>query len=101
MELNPVVWQPDVKQIQASQLSRFTQFVLQTQPESQNQLPAFTGYTDLHHWSVSQPDAFWRAVWDYCGLTSVEPATAVLGERRMPGAQWFPGMTIKGRHRCA
>ncbi|HCP77491.1 MAG TPA: acetoacetate--CoA ligase, partial [Pusillimonas sp.] len=94
MELNPVVWQPDVKQIQASQLSRFTQFVLQTQPESQNQLPAFTGYTDLHHWSVSQPDAFWRAVWDYCGLTSVEPATAVLGERRMPGAQWFPGMTL-------
>ena len=91
---NPVVWQPGTQQIQACQLSRFIEFVSKTHQEGNLERQSFTNYTVLHHWSVSQPDAFWRAVWDYCGLTSVEPATAVLGERRMPGAQWFAGMTL-------
>ena len=91
---NPVVWQPSAQQVQTCQLSRFMQFVSQTRQETQKQSPTFTHYSDLHYWSVSEPQAFWRAVWDFCGLTSVEPASAVLGNNTMPGAQWFPGMTL-------
>ena len=91
---NPVVWQPDVQQVQTCQLSRFMQFVSQIRQETLKQPPTFNNYTDLHHWSVSEPHAFWRAVWDFCRLTSVEPASVVLGNNTMPGAQWFPGMTL-------
>jgi acetoacetyl-CoA synthetase len=28
----------------------------------------FDDYASLHHWSVSKPDAFWRAVWAFTGV---------------------------------
>ena len=27
----------------------------------------FGGYHALWHWSVTDLDGFWQAVWDYCG----------------------------------
>lgn len=54
----------------------------------------FQDYFALHRWSVTQPDDFWQAVWAFCELQSVAPAQAVMGRRDMPGAQWFPGMTL-------
>jgi acetoacetyl-CoA synthetase len=54
----------------------------------------FDGYDALWHWSVTDLPGFWQAVWDHCGVTSSAPATAVLGSRAMPGAQWFPGARL-------
>ena len=54
----------------------------------------FADYDALWHWSVTDLDGFWQAVWDYCGIeASVRPA-AVLGTRTMPGADWFPGARL-------
>ena len=46
------------------------------------------GYDALWRWSVAELDAFWGSVWDYFGLQSPTPHTAVLAEARMPGASW-------------
>ncbi|MES2943353.1 MAG: acetyl-coenzyme A synthetase N-terminal domain-containing protein, partial [Pseudomonadota bacterium] len=51
----------------------------------------FDDYEALRHWSVTDLDAFWQSVWDYFDLQSPTPHSAVLAERRMPGASWFPG----------
>ncbi|MDY6811684.1 MAG: acetoacetate--CoA ligase [Actinomycetota bacterium] len=54
-------------------------------------------YTSLWQWSVDEPAAFWRAVWDFYDLdaTAVDspPVSSdadVLADMVMPGAQWFP-----------
>ncbi|UFZ03143.1 acetoacetate--CoA ligase [Bradyrhizobium ontarionense] len=54
----------------------------------------FEGFEDMRQWSVRDLDGFWRSIWDYYDLQSPTPFSAVLGERRMPGAVWFPGASV-------
>ena len=54
----------------------------------------FASYDDLWRWSITDLDAFWQSVWDYFELQSPTPHTAVLAQRSMPGAQWFPGARV-------
>ncbi|MEG1455561.1 MAG: AMP-binding protein, partial [Comamonas sp.] len=54
----------------------------------------FADYDALWRWSVSELDAFWQSIWDYCDLQSPTPHTAVLARNVMPGAQWFPGARV-------
>ena len=54
----------------------------------------FEGYQDLWRWSVTDIAGFWHSIWDYFQVISHTPAEAVLGSARMPGAQWFPGVTL-------
>jgi len=55
---------------------------------------AFDSYAALWRWSVTDLDAFWQSIWDYAGLKSPTPHTAVLADARMPGATWFPGAQV-------
>jgi acetoacetyl-CoA synthetase len=56
------------------------------------------GYPELWQWSVDNPARFWRAVWDYFEIpaaTAPGPGdTGVLAGSAMPGARWFPGVTL-------
>jgi acetoacetyl-CoA synthetase len=54
----------------------------------------FDDYASLWEWSVSDLDAFWGSVWEYFGINAHTPYDAVLGNRAMPGAQWFSGATL-------
>ena len=49
---------------------------------------------ELHHWSVTDLDGFWSAIWEYFEVHSDTPYERVLGSAEMPGAQWFPGATL-------
>ncbi|MEV1063042.1 acetoacetate--CoA ligase [Streptomyces sp. NPDC050263] len=55
---------------------------------------AFTGYHDLHHWSVTDLEGFWSSIWDHFDVRTHTPYDRVLGRRDMPGAEWFPGATL-------
>ncbi|UOX92612.1 acetoacetate--CoA ligase [Amycolatopsis sp. FBCC-B4732] len=55
---------------------------------------AFDGYAALHRWSVTDLDGFWSSIKDFFGVRFHSPETAVLPDRRMPGATWFPGATL-------
>lgn len=55
---------------------------------------AFDSFDALWQWSVSDLDAFWQSIWDYCGLLSPTPHSAVLAVEKMPGASWFPGAQV-------
>ncbi|MCB1182069.1 acetoacetate--CoA ligase [bacterium] len=49
----------------------------------------------LHAWSVDDPAAFWRAVWDFTGVIGEGGIGRVLVDGdRMPGARWFPDVRL-------
>lgn len=54
----------------------------------------FDSYDALWRWSVSDLEAFWQSIWDFSGMQSPTPATAVLADAHMPGARWFPGAQV-------
>src|ERR1700730_15821809 len=55
---------------------------------------SFSDYEEMRPWSVGDIDAFWQSIWDYFDLRSPTPHSAVLAQRKMPGAVWFPGAQV-------
>lgn len=55
-------------------------------------------YPKLWQWSVDHPAQFWRAVWEHFDVRATDqPApgeAGVLADATMPGAHWFPGVTL-------
>ncbi|MBO9522621.1 MAG: acetoacetate--CoA ligase [Nocardioidaceae bacterium] len=49
-------------------------------------------YAELWDWSVTDPDAFWLAVWRWFDLPG-QPDVA-LADASMPGAAWFPEVRL-------
>lgn len=77
-----ILWEPSEKQISESNLKKFTE---------QIGLPLFP-YERLHRWSISKPDAFWSAVWDFANIIG-EKGDKVLVTKKdgdMKDASWFP-----------
>jgi acetoacetyl-CoA synthetase len=81
LPVNPI-WQPSSEQIERATLTRYQRSL------------GFDSYQELWQWSVDELEAFWQSVVDFFEVQFVEPPTAVLGSRDMPGAQWFPGATL-------
>ena len=54
----------------------------------------FADYEALWRWSVEDLEGFWGAVWDYFEVPAAIPRGSVLAEAKMPGAQWFPGVSM-------
>jgi acetoacetyl-CoA synthetase len=45
----------------------------------------------LYRWSIEAPEAFWRSLWDFCGVVAETRGERVVAHfERMPGAAWFP-----------
>jgi acetoacetyl-CoA synthetase len=55
---------------------------------------SFEGYGDLWRWSVDELEEFWQSLTEYFGVRWQMPPQQVLVDRRMPGAEWFPGGTL-------
>ncbi|WP_417604179.1 acetoacetate--CoA ligase [Oceanimonas baumannii] len=88
MEHNKVLWTPTQVLCEHSQMARYIRRL------EQRGLGRFSGYEALHAWSVTEPEAFWQSVWDFCELCCHTPAERMLGRQEMPGAEWFPGMRM-------
>jgi len=47
-------------------------------------------YSALHAWSLDHAEAFWSAVWDFCGVVASARGDEVLRDAgQFPGARWF------------
>ena len=83
------LWSPSPERIAAANLTRFMREVGAQQGMS------FDGYDALYDWSIDQPEAFWRAIWGFCGVIGDGPGTVALADGdKMPGAQFFPEAQI-------
>lgn len=86
---NQPLWQPDAERLSHCRMAAFMQFVTDRHGSD------FAGYAALHQWSVDNPDQFWRAIWDFCGvIASVDSEQVVDDIQRFPGASWFPGARL-------
>ncbi|MFB7274967.1 acetoacetate--CoA ligase [Streptomyces sp. NPDC056244] len=83
------LWQPDPDRIAAARVTRF-----QAWAAERYGAPAEGGYAALHRWSVDELDTFWKAVAEWFEVRFSTPYRQVMGDRTMPGAQWFPGATL-------
>jgi acetoacetyl-CoA synthetase len=83
-----LLWTPSAERVEQAGITAFTRWLKDTRGLE------LGAYNDLWQWSITDIDAFWRAIWDYNDIHSATRPTAVLGRREMPGAQWFPGATL-------
>jgi acetoacetyl-CoA synthetase len=83
------LWEPSPETIEQSQMTAYTRWLA-----AQRDLGFSGDYQRLWRWSVDDPDAFWRSIWDYFGVAASGEPSATLANRAMPGAEWFPGTTL-------
>ena len=53
----------------------------------------FGAFEELRQWSVADLEGFWGGLWDFYGIRAT-PHERVLGNRTMPGAEWFTGARL-------
>lgn len=83
------LWEPDRARVDSAAITRF-----QAWAAEHHGAPAEGGYPALHRWSVEQLDTFWKAAAEWFGVRFSTPYAQVLGERSLPGAQWFTGARL-------
>ena len=78
------LWTPSGAAVAGAQMTAFREEVERRHGERLEDSAA------LHAWSIREPGAFWRALWDFCGVVGDPGARAVVDLDQMPGARWFP-----------
>lgn len=54
----------------------------------------FETYEDLWRWSISEPSAFWDALWHYFEVEADVPYRSVMDGAGFQGTSWFPGARL-------
>jgi acetoacetyl-CoA synthetase len=86
--IGEVLWAPSDERREASRLTAFARRL-----ESRYGT-RFADYDALWRWSVEHLDEFWAEVWEFFDVAPGTTYDAVLADRSMPGAVWFPGARL-------
>src|SRR4051812_15933329 len=86
-----VLWSPTPESIAASGLGRFADWVSGRRGLDFGSPP---DYDAIWRWSVDHLDQFWADVATFTDVLPGVPEDRVLTRRAMPGAEWFPDVTI-------
>jgi len=87
-EAPELLWEPSADRVEQATLTRFAGWVESERGASVD------SYDALWRWSVDNLDEFWSALAEYFEVRFSEGGDVVLGDRSMPGAEWFPGARI-------
>ena len=91
------LWTPSRERIENSNMLGFMQ---QASEYAQNNTGnSIKTYSELHQWSIEQPEAFWSLVWQYSGITpalpqDLPPSEILNSQGHFSTAQWFPKQTL-------
>ncbi|HEU4599453.1 MAG TPA: acetoacetate--CoA ligase, partial [Solirubrobacterales bacterium] len=83
-----LLWEPSTEVVERSRLTEFIRWL-----EVERGL-RFADYDELWRWSVDDLDGFWRAIWDFFEVQADGEPEPVLASREMPGASWFPNVSL-------
>jgi acetoacetyl-CoA synthetase len=83
-----ILWTPSPERVQRATITRYQAWLAQTRGLRLER------YEDLWRWSVENIDEFWSSIVEFFEVRFEESPSAVLGNREMPGAQWFPGAAV-------
>ncbi|MBV8854676.1 MAG: acetoacetate--CoA ligase, partial [Sinobacteraceae bacterium] len=82
-----LLWSPSPERLAAANLTHYLAWLA-------NRGRHFDGYAALWRWSVEDQEGFWGSLWDYFEIRASRSYARVLGQRSMPGAEWFPGAQL-------
>ena len=57
--MSDILWQPTAERIASTQLAAWQQWL------ASDQGLVFDSYADLHQWSVTHREEFWKSIWNY------------------------------------
>lgn len=83
-----LIWSPSKKVVEEASITDYMNWL-----ETNKQVSLQT-YDELWRWSVDEMEAFWVSIWEYFQVKSYTPYDSVLGNDKMPDAEWFPGSTL-------
>jgi acetoacetyl-CoA synthetase len=82
------MWEPSPELAERSCLREFMRWL------TRERGLAFDGYHELWQWSVDDLDGFWSAIWEFFDVQADGDPSPVLASRKMPGARWFPNVSL-------
>ena len=86
--MSKVLWQPSDKQINKSNLAKFTSSV-----NKKYNLSLTNEYSDIYNWSINNIEKFWQSVFDDSSMKYSKSYTQVVDNiNKMPGANWFKSL---------
>ena len=83
-----ILWRPSPERVASSVLADFAD---RYGPYSGQ--PSFD-YGGLHRWSIEQPEAFWKSIWEFGGVIGEPGDTVFEPGADMRTARFFPGATL-------
>ncbi|MEA2467451.1 MAG: acetoacetyl-CoA synthetase, partial [Thermoleophilaceae bacterium] len=84
------LWEPSEERRERAAITRYQRWLR----DERGVDLADDDYGSLWQWSVDNLDEFWASIWDYFEVEADTPYERVLGDRSMPGAEWFPGARL-------
>jgi acetoacetyl-CoA synthetase len=84
MQENALLWQPDPDHARTTLMNQFIAAAQKLTGRS------FENYEQLWQWSIDDREAFWRLIWNFCGVVGDAGSRTLTNGDRMPGARWFP-----------
>jgi acetoacetyl-CoA synthetase len=82
------LWEPSKDRVEKANVTQYINWL------NENKGLKFNNYDDLWKWSVAEIESFWGSIWEYFNVQSKTPYESVLVDDQMPGAKWFPNMSI-------
>jgi acetoacetyl-CoA synthetase len=82
------LWAPSAATVERARLTEFRRWLATERGLD------LDDYDALWRWSVDDLDGFWRAIWDFFDVQADGDPSPTLGSREMPGAQWFPNVSL-------
>jgi acetoacetyl-CoA synthetase len=82
------LWDPPAELVERARLTEYMRWL-----EAERGL-SFAGYDELWRWSVDDLEGFWTSIWDFFGVQADGGYERALGNRAMPGAEWFAGTSL-------
>jgi acetoacetyl-CoA synthetase len=82
------LWEPSAQLVERSRLRELMRW-LATERGLE-----LDDYDALWRWSVEDLEGFWSAIWDFFEVQADGSYERALGDRSMPGAEWFSGTSL-------
>lgn len=80
----PPLWSPSPERVERARMTGFIRYVT-----GRWNVP-IADYDALYDFSITRPEDFWRAVWDFCEIIGEPGEQVAIDIYRMPGARFFP-----------
>ncbi|MBS1890697.1 MAG: AMP-binding protein, partial [Actinobacteria bacterium] len=82
------VWEPSTRLVEGCRMSEFARRLA-----AQRGISCDT-YGELWRWSIEDTEGFWGAILDFFDVPSDGEREPVLASHEMPGARWFPNVSL-------